>query len=167
MFRHRFCRRARYAALASSLAFGFGASTGWAQPAGQGPGGPGGPHGGDPLSHVIEQYKSQLALNSSQQQMWDGAVALTKQARETGRGYRQEVHTAMQTELAKAEPDLAAVAAIADDAHAKAQALRRQVRDEWLKLYATFTPAQKTVVRDALQARMQRFGEMRGKWGRG
>lgn len=162
MFRHRFCRRARYAALASALALGLGATTSWAQP-----GGPGGPHGGDPLAQVIEQYKSQLALNSSQQQMWDGAVALTKQARETGRGYRQEVHTAMQAELSKAEPDLAAVAAIADEAHAKGQALHRQVRDEWLKLYATFTPAQKTIVRDALQARMQRFGEMRGKWGRG
>ncbi len=65
--------------------------------------------------------------------------------------------------LAGLESDLAAVAAVADDAQSKGQALRGQVRDEWLKVYATFTPAQKLVVRDALAKRMERFETFRSK----
>ena len=37
------------------------------------------------------------------------------------------------------------------------------VRDEWLKLYATFTPTQKQVVRDELNKRMERFENFRAK----
>ena len=69
----------------------------------------------------------------------------------------------MKAELAKAEPDLAAVAALADQAQANGQSLRQQVRDEWLKLYATFTPTQKQVVRDELTKRMERFEDFRAK----
>jgi hypothetical protein len=93
--------------------------------------------------------------------MWDSAVAATRQARDAGRAEMQRVHDAMQAELAKAEPDLAAMAVIADSAHAQGQALRKQVRDQWLALYATFSPAQKAVVRDALVQRMQRHEQMR------
>ena len=95
------------------------------------------------------------------------AVALTRQARETGRGYRDQVHTVMQAELSKPEPDLAAVAAAADAAQSQGQALRKQVRDAWLALYATFSPAQKAVVRDALATRMRKMDERRAAWGRG
>ena len=63
----------------------------------------------------------------------------------------------MKAELAKAEPDLAAVAVLADTAQAAGQSLRNQVRAEWLKLYATFSPSQKLVVRDQLAKRMERF----------
>ena len=59
----------------------------------------------------------------------------------------QKVHDALTAELAKPEPDLAAVAAIADGVQASNQTLRQSVRDQWLQLYATFTPEQKAVVR--------------------
>ncbi len=106
---------------------------------------------------MIAQVKDKLALNSSQQVMWDNAIASTKSARQAGRAERERVHAAMKAEIAKAEPDLAAVAALADQAQAAGQSLRHQVRDEWLKLYATFTPTQKQVVRDELAKRMERF----------
>lgn len=161
MFRNRFGRRA--AVLASAFALAVGSSAAFAQPGpgfghGRGPGPGFGP--GAHIEGVLAQVKTQLALNSSQQQMWDNAVAFTKQARQSGFALMQPVRAAMQAELAKPEPDLAAVAALADDAQAKGQALRKQVRDEWLKVYATFTPQQKAVVRDALAARVQRHEQM-------
>jgi hypothetical protein len=60
-------------------------------------------------------------------------------------------------------PTSPAVAATADAAHASAQAARKQVRDEWLALYATFSPAQKAVVRDAVRTRVDRMDAFREK----
>lgn len=128
----------------------------------QGPHGRHGPHGAQ-VEQVIAQVKDKLALNSSQQVMWDNAITSTKAARQAGRAERERVHAAMKAEITKPEPDLAAVAALADQAQANGQSLRHQVRDEWLKLYATFTPAQKQVVRDELSKRMDRFERLRAK----
>lgn len=166
MFQSRFCRRSRQAALASALFLAFGA-TAYAH-------GPGfGPHGGGArgahLEQIIAQVKDKLALDSSQQVLFDNAVAVSKSARDSGRAEFERVHSAMRAELAKAEPDLASLAAIADEAQLKGQALRRQVRDEWLKVYATFSPGQKQVVRDLLARRMERFEHFRSRmherWG--
>jgi Spy/CpxP family protein refolding chaperone len=154
-------RMARWSGLmaASLLALSAGAAV--AQP---GPGGHGrGPGHGISIEHVLTQLKGQLGLDTSQQVMWDNAAALTMAAREAGRGSMQQVKAALAAELAKPEPDFAAAAAVADSVQANQQALRRQVRDEWLKLYATFTPAQKAVVRDAVQQRLQRMETFRAK----
>jgi Spy/CpxP family protein refolding chaperone len=148
------------AAAALALAFGGGAL---AQPAGGHPG----PHammGGDGadgmLGHLIAQAQAQLKLNTSQSGMFDAAVAQSKAARDTGRTLHQKVKDALTAELAKPEPDLAAVAAVADGVQQQGIALRHQVRDAWLQLYATFSPEQKAVVRDLMQqhlARMESF----------
>ena len=120
-------------------------------------------HGGGDFTMAIAALKGQLNLNTSQQTMWDSAVAQTKAARETGRGNFAKVKTAMTAELAKAEPDLAAVAAAADDVQAQNSALRKQVRGAWLALYATFTPDQKAVVRDSLRQRLAKMESFRQK----
>jgi Spy/CpxP family protein refolding chaperone len=109
---------------------------------------------------VLAALKGQLTLNTSQQLVWDNAVAQTKAAHEAGRASRQKVRDALTAELAKAEPDLAAVAAVADGVHTSNQTLRQGVRDQWLKIYATFTPEQKGIVRDALLKRLARMKEM-------
>lgn len=160
---------ARRAALAAAAAFAFAfAGTALAQPAG-GPGGPGGHHhgpmgGGDEMfANAIAHAKANLNLNTSQQTMFDAAVAQSKAARQQGRALMQKVHDALAAELAKAEPDLASVAAVADDARAQGQALRTQVRTQWLNLYATFSPDQKAVVRDLLQQRLARMEAFRQK----
>jgi len=68
------------------------------------------------IGHLIMHAKAQLNLNTSQQQMFDAAVASTKTAFQTGKTLHQSVKDALNTELAKAEPDLAAVAAASDAA---------------------------------------------------
>ena len=95
--------------------------------------------------------------------MWANALANGKAARVQGRSSMDQLHAALNAELAKAEPDFAAVATIADQAQANHQAVRKQVRDEWLRLYATFSPAQKAVVRDAVKARVTRMEAFREK----
>ena len=119
--------------------------------------------GDDMFGPLIAHAKANLNLNTSQQTMFDAAVAQSKAAHEQGRALMQKVKDAMTAELAKTEPDLAAIAAGADDARAQGQALRKQVRAQWLNLYATFTPDQKAVVRDMLQKRMARMESFRQK----
>ena len=166
--KHMKTRNARWTAVMAGALIALGSHAALAQPAGAGfgPHGGHGPHGGQggmSIEGALASVKSQLNLNTSQQVMWDNAAAATKAARETGRASMQQVHATLSAELAKAEPDLAAVAAASDAAHANAQALRKQVRDQWLGLYATFTPAQKAVVRDALQARVSRMESFRAR----
>lgn len=124
-----------------------------------------GPGMGSPL-HMLAAVKGQLNLNTSQQLQWDNALAQAKAAHEAGRAGRDQLRAAMQTELAKAEPDLASVATLADGTRQQAESAHRAARDAWLALYATFTPEQKAVVRDTLKAgiaRMQAWHAKRGQ----
>jgi Spy/CpxP family protein refolding chaperone len=148
-------RRTRQAALASALFVALaGVASADAGPRG-GMHGPGGPHGAS-IEAAIAHVKDKLALNADQQRMFDSAVAQNRAAREAGRAEMIRVRDAMKAELAKPEPDLAAVAAIADDARNRGQAERLKVRGTWLNLYGTFTVAQKQIVRDHLLQRIAR-----------
>jgi uncharacterized membrane protein len=109
-------------------------------------------HGGGDVIMSIVRLKSQLNLNTSQQAMWESA-----------RANMQKVNDALTAELAKPEPDLAAVAAAADSARNANQQLHTQVRDAWLNLYATFTPDQKTIVKNALSQRLAKMEQFRQK----
>jgi len=75
----------------------------------------------------------------------------------------QKVHDTLSAELAKPEPDLAAVAAAADSARNANAALHAQVRGAWLNLYATFTPDQKAVVKNALSQRLAKMEQFKQK----
>ncbi len=119
--------------------------------------------GGDVVMSIM-RLKNQLNLNTSQQTMWDNAVAAGKSARSTARANMQKVHDTLAAELAKPEPDLAAVSAAADSARNANAALHAQVRDAWLNLYSTFTLEQKTVVKNALSQRLAKMDQMRQKW---
>jgi len=145
------------AAIITAVAFIMLAGAASAQPAHPG-------HGrhGD-FTMAIAALKGQLNLNTSQLAMWDNAVAQSKAARESSRANFGKIKTALNTELAKAEPDLAAVAAASDDVQVANSALRKQVRNTWLTLYATFTPDQKAVVREALKQRVARMESFRQK----
>jgi len=122
-----------------------------------------GPHHRGDFTTVIAALKGELNLNTSQQTMWDSAVAQSKAAHDTARANMDKVKTAMTTELAKAEPDLSAVAAVSDDVQASNSALHKQVRGAWLALYATFTPDQKAIVKTSLQNRMAKMESFRQK----
>lgn len=152
------------AAAAVLLVLGLGAAGGAFAFGGHG--GHGGPYGagagGDGFApQALETLRGKLNLNTSQQALFDQAAAAGRTAREAAWTSGQKVRDAMRAELAKAEPDLAAVATVADGVQAQNQATRRTVRDQWLKLYATFSAEQKAVVREFLASRIDRFESRR------
>ena len=151
-------RTFRLAALAAAAVLTLTGVAAMAQPAGGH-----GPGAGIEIEHVLGALKGQLNLNTSQQLMWDNAVAQTKAAHTAGRANMQKVHDALTAELAKADPDLAAVAAVADNARTTNQTIRHGVRGQWLQIYGTFSPDQKAVVRDALSKRLARMDSIRAK----
>lgn len=119
---------------------------------GQAPG-----HGmADPLA-VLQRIQAKLNLNTSQQQQWDAAIAQSKAAHQAMRANFQQLKAATQAELAKPEPDLAALAALSDQVQQQNIAQRQPVRAAWLALYGTFSADQKATVRDAINARMARM----------
>jgi Spy/CpxP family protein refolding chaperone len=112
------------------------------------------PTRGDSPLEMLGAVRSQLNLNTSQQQQWDNAAAMTAAARSAMHANLQQARAALEAELAKAEPDLASVATAADSARDQVLSLHRQARDVWLALYATFTPEQKGIARDAIKAKL-------------
>lgn len=125
-------------------------------PGGPGPGGGPGMHAGFPGAQMLEAIRSKLNLDTSQQMLFESAVAQGKAAREAGRAEMAKVRDAMRAELAKADPDLQAMAVEADGARARNQAAHQLVRSEWLKLYATLNAEQMAVVKAFLSERMNR-----------
>ncbi len=111
---------------------------------------------GNPLA-MLGRVKSDLKLNTSQQMQWDAVVAQTKAAHDSVRTNFDQLKTALQAELAKPEPDFAAVAVLADGVRDQRAALHKQTRNAWLALYATFTPEQKAVARNAISAGIERM----------
>jgi Spy/CpxP family protein refolding chaperone len=145
---------------AVAVATAFGAGVAFAQPHGHH--GHGGPGDDAMIGQLIAHAKDKLSLNTMQQQQFDTAAAHSKAAWQSGHALHDNVKATLQAELAKPEPDLAAVAAAADAAADQARVQRNAIRAEWLSLYATFTPDQKAVVRDLLKqrvARMESFHE--------
>ena len=122
-----------------------------------------GPMGGGDAVMAIAGLKAELNLNTSQQAMWDNAVAAGKAARESARVSRQKVRDALAAELSKDVPDLAAVSAAADAARDAGAAAHRQVRDAWLNIYSTFTLEQKATVKSVLQESMAKSEQFREK----
>ena len=127
--------------------------------------------GGDPLIHAITAFKTQLNLNSSQQALWDAAVTATSAARDAAIQRRQTVRQVANEEVATAAPNLPRIAAASDQVQDANTAARRQVRDQWLAVYNTFTAEQKAIVKTGIQrhmSRMEGFRErMRERFGKG
>jgi Spy/CpxP family protein refolding chaperone len=111
---------------------------------------------GSPV-HMLTAVKSQLNLNTSQQLQWDNAMSQATAAHEAMRAAHAQLKAALQTELGKSEPDLASIAALSDSVKQQNETSHRAARDAWLALYATFTPDQKTVVRESLKAGIARM----------
>ena len=148
----------RIGMLLAALAFATAGAVS-AQPAGHFGHGPGG--GGLSIERAIGAAKSQLNLNTSQQQMWDANVALSKSTFAQARANREALRTAVQTELAKDPPDLRTLAGQMDALQAQNHDARTKVRNAWLQLYETFTPEQKAVVKQILTQRLSRMEQMR------
>lgn len=143
--------------MAAALCAGLSTLPAIAQP---GPGGHRMHHQGG-LAQTIVGLQSQLNLTAQQQSMLDAAIAAGKTARDAAVQSRQTIHQLVQDELAKDRPDLGKIAAAEDQAQDAAIAARRGVRNQLLQLYATFTPQQVAVVKDAFSKRMSRMQAFR------
>src|SRR6202165_5556090 len=102
------------------------ALTAWAQAPGRGM------HA--PLA-VPQEIQAKVNLNTSQQQQWDAAVAQSKAAHDAIRANFQQLKTATQAELAKSDPDLAALASLSDQLQQQNVAQRKQARAAWLAAF--------------------------------
>ena len=148
-------RRSRGIAIAVALCAGIAATSAVSQPGEHGHR----HHGG--LTAAIVALKSQLNLTASQEAILDSALASGKAAREAARASRLTVKQLVQEELSKPTPDLAKIAAAEDQVRDAAINARRSVRNQLLQLYATFSPAQVAVVKDAMSRRLSRFESFR------
>jgi Spy/CpxP family protein refolding chaperone len=146
-------RNTRRAAFALALCASLSALPAAAQP-GPGP-------EGDRIIHAIAAFKGQLNLNTSQQALWDTAAAAAKTEREAAKQRRQTLKQVVTDELAKPIPDLAHVAAAADQVQNDNIAGHRQVRAAWLQLYALFNADQAAVVKAGIAKRMARMAKFR------
>jgi hypothetical protein len=115
---------------------------------------------GDPIA-MIAALKDKLNLNTQQQEQWNSVMAQVQAARQAAHASFDQLTAATQTELAKAEPDLASLAAQADAIHQQNATARKSVRDMWLALYANFSADQKAIVRDAIVAKLARMAQFR------
>ncbi len=87
----------RLAVVAAAAFLGAGLTAAVAQPMGHAG------YGGGDIVGAIARVKSELNLDTSQQAMWDSAVAASKSARAAMRSNRDSVRAALNAELAKPE----------------------------------------------------------------
>ena len=148
-------RNSRIAALVLALCAGLSALPAAAQHwAHRGP-------GGDRIIHAIAVFKAQLNLDTSQQALWEAAVASGKSARDAAKQRRLTLKQVASDELAKPVPELSHIAAVVDQAQDANITAHRQVRTQWLALYATFRPDQVAVVKAGITARTARIESFR------
>ena len=132
-------------------------------------------HAAGPGSHMamehgiftgMEKVHGKLQLTAVQETAWQEAVSLAASIGGQAQALHQQMRTAVSTELAKAQPDLAALAQQGDSTHQQVAALHKQVRDKWLALYATLSAEQQGQVADFLRQRLQRSDKMGNRMGK-
>lgn len=114
----------------------------------------------------LGKVHDQLKLNPEQESAWKQAEEKSRETMKQMRDSHEKTRAAMKQELAKSEPDFAAIARIADETQESNLKARREARDLWLKLYAGLTPEQKTVARDFMRERMAMAERFRDKFKR-
>jgi Spy/CpxP family protein refolding chaperone len=163
----RFTKNFSRAALVASLAIG--SALALAQPASAGGhgehrmhkmNGAHGAHGAHGEGHIakrMEMLKSKLNLNATQEAQYNVARDATKAAMEAGRNAQLAARTSAQTELSKADPDLAALLLQRESVRDANAAQRKAALNEWAKFLGLLTTEQKAIVKGQLLNRMQRM----------
>ncbi len=141
------------AVIAATLAAGLGVNLSYAAAGQAGAAG----HfraGGSPFAG-LEKIHAKLQLTAAQEAAWQEAVSLGASIDGQVQSLHQQARANASTELAKAQPDLAALAQQSDATHQQLATLHKQVRDKWLAVYATLSADQKSQVADFLRQRLQ------------
>lgn len=110
-----------------------------------------------------EKLKADLKLNPAQDFAWQQIADKRAALHEEHRNNRMQLKEAMKNELAKPEPDFARIVQQKQQVEEKNMNARNELRDLQLKLYSSFNPEQKAVIRDVIKARMERMEQRRDK----
>jgi hypothetical protein len=163
--KYRFSTQFSRAALIASLAIG--SAMAFAQPAGGMDGARVGEmrghkmmqhgHGEAHIGKRMEMLKSKLNLNATQEAQFNVARDATKKAMETGRAARVNARAQAQTELAKADPDLANLLLQRESVKEANAGERKAALNEWAKFLGLLSTEQKSIVKGQLLNRMQRM----------
>lgn len=113
------------------------------------------------MGRHADRIAEKLKLTPDQRVQFDAMIEKSKAQRESMKKTHEDMHAAMKAEFAKPEPDLAALAAKGDEVHGQMAAAHREIRDGWLKLYATMSPEQKGMVKVMLMHHMKMMHHMR------
>jgi len=134
----------------------------WAQV----PGGPRGegPEGMGPM-RGFERLHNQLKLDPKQEELWQKARGLQREAFRSMRAKAEETRAKLRVEIDKAGVDLKQFAQLGDklrdEMRAQAEATRKPARAAWFAVYDALNPGQKEQVRVAIRDGMDRGARTR------
>lgn len=100
---------------------------------------------------VWERVHAQLKLTSAQESLWQAALQRTMETRQMQKTAQQGLRDQAKIELAKPQPDLAALARQREDVDTQHLAAQRAVHASWLTLYEALSADQKQQVAQMLQ----------------
>jgi hypothetical protein len=111
--------------------------------------------GAGPWRHSLERS---LKLTPEQKEQYDLAVGATKRLMLGLTMAAMEAKERLAAELAKSRPDFRSLENLHDEVMENSKTLRREAREEWMKLYAMLDQAQVAELRDFLQRRVDHLG---------
>jgi hypothetical protein len=106
----------------------------------------------------LEQLEESLKLTPEQKIQYDAAVAASKRVVMATALIGLQAKERLREELAKPRPDLGALADLRESFVEQTKSLRREARDEWLKLYRMLDDDQVATLKSLLENRLDQLG---------
>jgi hypothetical protein len=106
----------------------------------------------------LEGLEGALKLTPAQKEQYDMAVGATKRVMLAVTLAAMQAKERLAAELAKPRPDFRALEGLKDELLGETRTLRREAREEWMKLYAMLDPAQVAELRQFLERRLDHLG---------
>ena len=106
----------------------------------------------------LEKLEESLKLSPAQKVQYDVAVAATKRMLMATALIGLQMKERLQDEFAKPRPDLGALADLRESLVEQTKPLRREARDEWLKLYNMLNEDQIATLKEFLDTRFDTLG---------
>jgi hypothetical protein len=110
------------------------------------------------LDLQLERLEKQLKLTPDQKEQYEMAVGATKRLMLGLTLAAMEAKDRLAAELAKPRPDFGSLAGLQEEILENSKTLRREAREEWMKLYGMLDQAQVAELRDFLQRRLDHLG---------
>jgi hypothetical protein len=110
------------------------------------------------LDLQFERLERQLRLTPEQKEQYEMAVGATKRLMLGLTLAALQAKERLATELAKPRPDFGSLEGLQEEILGQSRTLRREARDEWVKLYGMLDEQQVAELRDFLQRRIDHLG---------